>query len=217
MSSCPATDTTGASEAGGSPPHLDAQPSAQHMSSMALASELVARLWELLADACIVGQAQGPAAWVPSTEERALNTCEALGIMLSSCSGWIALQMHDISGGQEGTRATRGDSSPGTEHMSSDQHGTAGQGSLGGHGATQPLAETEEPAVRRLLQPCPLALAVPWERLKSAASKLGGGLEKILQGAQFVHEACTRHEHSICLAGSAVRLDVVLCYGLTGQ
>jgi hypothetical protein len=100
VDSSPATGSTGAGEARGNFPDQHFGPGAQHMNIMALTCELVARVWELLADASIVGEAQGPAAWMPSSRQHALTVYGALSDMLSCCNGRGALQMHDNSGGQ---------------------------------------------------------------------------------------------------------------------
>jgi hypothetical protein len=59
---------------------------AQHMNITSLAFQVTARLWELLADASIVGQAQRPASWLASSRSYLDNTCSAMSKMLKACS-----------------------------------------------------------------------------------------------------------------------------------
>jgi hypothetical protein len=103
------------------------------MNIMALTCELVARFWELLADASIVGAAQGPAAWMLSSKQLAQNTCAFLCLMLSCCTcqaGDILKQLLQNPGGQDDASGE----APGMDSMSADQCGAAGQGSPGGLG-----------------------------------------------------------------------------------
>jgi hypothetical protein len=120
------------------------------MSITSLASELVARVWELLADADVVGEAQGPAVWLPSSKQYTESTHNAFGQMLSSCIKAIprvannGKLIHCNPEDEEGTRASRDD------------------------GSQQLLVKAEQ-HVQSVIQLCSLAVAVPWERLRAAA------------------------------------------------
>jgi hypothetical protein len=181
----------GAGEASDSSPRQQTCPSAQHTNITTFTSELVACLWELVADASIVGGAQGPAAWLPTSQEFLQITCGPLCSMLMGCvqaSVWAiqsARQRRIKSGSQEGTSANRDGGNPGMESMPCDQRGTAVHGSPGGCSTPLPAEKAGRPtAMQRVLCTTSLALAVPWERLKAAASKLGPWPVEVLDGTE---------------------------------
>jgi hypothetical protein len=62
------------------------------MNITSLAFEVTARLWELLADASIVGQAHRPASWLSSSNFFLCQTLHALLNMVEACSAaWLHL------------------------------------------------------------------------------------------------------------------------------
>jgi hypothetical protein len=76
--------------------NLQQHDSAQYMNITSLAFEVTARLWELLADASIVGVAQRPASWMASSRTYLYGILEAMSEMTSAFStAWLHLACNE--------------------------------------------------------------------------------------------------------------------------
>jgi hypothetical protein len=149
------------------------------MNITSLGFQVTARLWELLADASIVGQAQRPASWLATTRNYLCNTCDAMSDAMEAYSAaWLKLKL-----------AHEQDTPPAPS-------------------AQLQVESVGQAAVERGHQLSSLAPAVPWDRLHTAAYSIGGaggqdvvGLLLSMESAWFRAQAA-EHEHTFtCIHG----------------
>jgi hypothetical protein len=187
----------------------------QHMNIMTLAYELTVRLWELLADASIVGGAQGPAPWLCDTSKYTGGTLQALGKCITAHAAALVSSDAILTGQHTHRSASAAStSSAGTECPSPGQAGMASahfsastlQASQGGGAALEhQLPQTDEAAVQRAHELCSLVPVVPWERFKKAASHMANTIRPttlgLLHGMEPVWEKIVWYKRSITAAG----------------
>jgi hypothetical protein len=162
------------------------------MNITSLASEVTARLWELLADASIVGQAQRPASWLLDSSRYTGGTMQALGACVRAhAAALLDAPYNATPPGQPRRDSSSGSDSPmaGTETFSETPFpGQADMASVAPSGSTvnsqgegntikQKVPEPAGSAAQRAHQLCSLVAAVPWERLKAAAANMASTVQ----------------------------------------